>query len=298
MLNTRSLGPANPQAQSERSPMSNEERPIIIKKKKGGGGDGHHGGAWKVAYADFVTAMMAFFMLMWLLNATTEKQRKGLADYFNPSIPIARMSGGGQGLFNGDSLFSENTLTQTGTGGTTDGNANGQQAGQLDAKAVLDAAKRAAEDAVFQDLIEGLAGRGGDSLIQELAMRHIRTRVTDEGLVIELFATEGEPIFVEEQPTQLLLLLGQLIAEVSAVVANEIAVEGHTPSQPIVASANTTWEVSAARAQSMRRILEEAGLSTGRFQRVTGHADRDHGSRQPFDVGNNRVEVILLRSDT
>jgi chemotaxis protein MotB len=64
--------------------------PIIIKKKKSGGGDGHHGGAWKVAYADFVTAMMAFFLLMWLLNATTEKQRKGLADYFSPSIPLSR----------------------------------------------------------------------------------------------------------------------------------------------------------------------------------------------------------------
>ena len=71
--------------------------PVIIKRKKIIKGGGHHGGAWKVAYADFVTAMMAFFMLMWLLNATTEKQRKGLADYFNPTIPINRISGGGEG---------------------------------------------------------------------------------------------------------------------------------------------------------------------------------------------------------
>ena len=76
----------------------NELRPIIIKKKKVSGGDGHHGGAWKVAYADFVTAMMAFFMLMWLLNATTEQQRKGIADYFSPTVPIARISGGGDGF--------------------------------------------------------------------------------------------------------------------------------------------------------------------------------------------------------
>lgn len=84
-----------------------EVRPIIIKKKKAGGGDGHHGGAWKVAYADFVTAMMAFFLLMWLLNATSEEQRKGLADFFDPSLPISRVSAGGAGMLNGDTMFSE-----------------------------------------------------------------------------------------------------------------------------------------------------------------------------------------------
>ena len=92
--------------------------PILIKRKKIINGGGHHGGAWKVAYADFVTAMMAFFMLMWLLNATTEKQRKGIADYFNPTIPVNRVSGGGDGAFGGDSTFTENTLAQNGTGAT------------------------------------------------------------------------------------------------------------------------------------------------------------------------------------
>ena len=80
----------------------NEVRPLIVKRKKVIAGGGHHGGAWKVAYADFVTAMMAFFLLMWLLNATTEKQRKGIADYFTPTIAIARVSGGGSGAFGGD----------------------------------------------------------------------------------------------------------------------------------------------------------------------------------------------------
>ena len=75
--------------------------PTIIKRKKVVSGGGHHGGAWKVAYADFVTAMMAFFMLMWLLNATTEKQRKGIADYFSPDIPVSRASAGGSGMFQG-----------------------------------------------------------------------------------------------------------------------------------------------------------------------------------------------------
>ncbi len=90
--------------------------PVIIKRKKIISGGGHHGGAWKVAYADFVTAMMAFFMLMWLLGATTEKQRKGIADYFNPTIPINRVSGGGDGAFGGDSIFTDDTFVHNGTG--------------------------------------------------------------------------------------------------------------------------------------------------------------------------------------
>src|SRR6056297_3207950 len=93
--------------------------PIIIKRKKVTAGDGHHGGAWKVAYADFVSAMMAFFLLMWLLNATTEKQRKGLADHFSPTIPINRASGGGDGALGGDSIFTEETLAQSGVGATS-----------------------------------------------------------------------------------------------------------------------------------------------------------------------------------
>ena len=97
----------------------NEVRPLIIKRKKVISGGGHHGGAWKVAYADFVTAMMAFFMLMWLLNATTEKQRKGIADYFSPTIAINRVSGGGDGAFGGESVFSEITLPQNGRGATS-----------------------------------------------------------------------------------------------------------------------------------------------------------------------------------
>lgn len=89
--------------------------PVIIKRKKVIASGGHHGGAWKVAYADFVTAMMAFFMLMWLLDATTEKQRKGLADYFHPTIAVSRISVGGDGMLSGDSLVLENALKHINT---------------------------------------------------------------------------------------------------------------------------------------------------------------------------------------
>ncbi|MEM9422342.1 MAG: flagellar motor protein MotB, partial [Pseudomonadota bacterium] len=95
-------------------------QPIIIKKKRGGGEEGHHGGAWKVAYADFVTAMMAFFLLMWLLNATTEEQRKGLADYFDPSVPISPVSGGGDDMLAGDTVFATDSLAYSNHGGASD----------------------------------------------------------------------------------------------------------------------------------------------------------------------------------
>ena len=90
--------------------------PTIIKRKKVISGDGHHGGAWKVAYADFVTAMMAFFMMMWLLSATTETQRHGLADYFSPSILLSRQSAGSDGVLSGATLFPQDTMTQSGIG--------------------------------------------------------------------------------------------------------------------------------------------------------------------------------------
>ena len=113
-----------------------EVRPIIIKKKKGGGGDGHHGGAWKVAYADFVTAMMAFFLLMWLLNATSEEQRKGLADFFDPSLPISKTSAGGAGMLNGDTMLSEDTAAGSSAEGVRAKPSNkepGEDLGELDA---------------------------------------------------------------------------------------------------------------------------------------------------------------------
>ena len=94
-----------------------ENRPIIIKRKSVAGEGGHHGGAWKVAYADFVTAMMAFFLLMWLLSATTEEQRKGLSDYFDPSIPISRVSAGGAGMLAGTSSLSPESKAGSATEG-------------------------------------------------------------------------------------------------------------------------------------------------------------------------------------
>ena len=271
-------------------------QPIIIKKKKKGGGDGHHGGAWKVAYADFVTAMMAFFMLMWLLNATTEQQRAGVADYFSPTIPINKVSGGGDGAFGGDSIFSEETLPQTGKGATqdnpTEARASRGETGQDESSEAHDNTEEA-----FETVQEELLGKSGESSVSENLLEHINTKVTDEGLVIEVFALDGEEIFEGRtpRPTRLLQDIAILIADAAKTVRNGVAVEGHVPAVPLVRTESDSWEISSDQASAMRQLLEGAGMQASRIERVTGHADREPSTRNPMDIRNNRLEIILLR---
>ncbi|WP_299372100.1 flagellar motor protein MotB [uncultured Tateyamaria sp.] len=271
-------------------------RPIIIKRKKVVAGGGHHGGAWKVAYADFVTAMMAFFMLMWLLNATTEKQRKGIADYFSPTIPINRVSGGGNGSFGGDSVFSEVTLPQNGTGATSQRPTEGKQArgetGMTDTGDIT-----AAQDEAFESLEARLIGKGGESKVMENELEHINTRLTDEGLVIEVFALEDTPLFYDgtASPTPLLEDIARLIAESARTVENGIAIGGHVQAQPIVVAESSTWKMSQDQATEMRKLLEDFGVPDKRVQRVTGHADRERIVSNPMAIRNNRLEIVFLR---
>jgi chemotaxis protein MotB len=270
----------------------NAVAPVIIKRKKNIIAGGHHGGAWKVAYADFVTAMMAFFMLMWLLNATTEKQRKGLADYFNPTIPVNRISGGGDGAFGGDSIFSEEAMAQSGTGASDrlpadERQARGAQGGEGEGAALK------------ADLDQALSARGGESMTMERALRHVVTRVTDEGLVIELFDLDDVPLFIGEtaEPTPVARDLAVLLTDVLALASNRIAVGSHVRAYPLPLIDNPAWDLSAARAQAFRALLEGEALPPGRFERVTGFADRKPVTADPTAVRNNRLEVVLLRRD-
>jgi chemotaxis protein MotB len=281
--------------------MSNDfERPIIIKRKKVVGGGGHHGGAWKVAYADFVTAMMAFFMLMWLLNATTENQRKGLADYFSPEIPIARVSGGGDGAMGGSSAFSQDTLARDGVGGIGSDQGVVQQAfgtaGTEQALREAEAEAEAEEEALAA-ASEALLGLGGDSLVEELALTHVQTRLTDEGLVVEVFDADDNRLFEAETdvPTANLVAIASMIARVATMVDNPVAIEGYTRARAIVEATDITWDLSSARAHRMRALLSEAGFNSARVQRVTGHADRSPKVAATMDIRNNRIEVVFLR---
>lgn len=270
--------------------QGNNAAPVIIKRKKVVGGGGHHGGAWKVAYADFVTAMMAFFLLMWLLNATTEKQRKGLSDYFNPTIPVNRVSGGGDGMMGGDSMFAEETRSRNGAGGTS--NDKGTSSGSAD-----DTLTKEAQEAELRALEKALFDRGGESRTMEQLLRHVITRITDEGLVIELFDIEGAELFLRDsaEPVPVTRALAELIAGVLAMTTNEIAVNGHVRSYPVTLAASPVWDLSAERAQAMRLLLEGAGVTATRIQRIGGFADRKPAVADGSAIRNNRIEIILLR---
>jgi chemotaxis protein MotB len=276
---------------------SGNAAPVIIKRKKVIAGGGHHGGAWKVAYADFVTAMMAFFMLMWLLNATTEKQRKGLADYFSPTIPVNRISGGGDGAFGGNSVLTDQAMAQNGTGmpsGTTaqplaTDNAAGPSIGGQQNMSPDDVTLAAAE--------EQLRALSGESMVSDRVLRHITTRLTDEGLVIEVFDTPDAPLFDPDtaQPAPILSDIATVLADVLVLAANQIAVNGHVRAYPAPLRQNPTWDLSTARALATRILLEQAGVDAARMQRVTGFADRKPATPDPAATRNNRLEVILLR---
>jgi chemotaxis protein MotB len=272
--------------------------PVIIKRKKVVVSGGHHGGAWKVAYADFVTAMMAFFLLMWLLNATTEKQRKGISDYFNPTIPVNRISGGGDGAFGGDSVFAQETMAHTGTGAMdrktspTSVDAAGEESGR-------GAAGEGNAQSELEDVEKALMARGGESNSMEQLLRHVVSKVTDEGLVIELFDLPDAPLYEGDTatPTEVTTAIAGLLVEVLGLTTNEIAVNGHLRSYPVTLIDNPVWELSAERAQAMRILLESGGIPGERVQRIAGFADRKPATADQSELRNNRIEVILLRRD-
>ena len=268
----------------------------------------HHGGAWKVAYADFVTAMMAFFLLMWLLNATSEDQRKGLAEYFDPKIPISRVSAGGSGMFGGHDIFSEDTSAQSGTGASarlptrelqargdmgTEGEPverDGRTPGDSDGDDGVEAARREL-DTLFQ-------GLSGESDVENELLRHVRVRITDEGLVIELFDADGRPLFElgSAQPTPRMRTLLEMVGQAISLVVNDVAVDGHTDSLPFSRPGYGNWELSSDRAHAARRALTGAGVDPDRMARVVGKADRDPAEPDnPADPRNRRVTITLLR---
>ena len=242
--------------------------PIVIKRITINEEGGHHGGAWKVAYADFVTAMMAFFLLMWLLNATTEQQRQGLADYFSPTIVRTQSGQGGEGTDQGD-----------GTGKPTDAAAQDPLA------------------ALNNHVQNELQGIGAESMQMQNILRHVVTRVTDEGLVIELSDLVDEPLFTEDtaEPTPVLRQLTEIVARAISRTRNQVAIAGHVRSYPAVLAKSPVWDLSNQRADAVRGLLEKTSLPAKRIQRVTGYADRRSQPANPAAPSNNRIELILLK---
>ncbi|MEM1146750.1 MAG: flagellar motor protein MotB [Pseudomonadota bacterium] len=271
---------------------SHELAPIIIKKKKVIAGGGHHGGAWKVAYADFVTAMMAFFLLMWLLNATTEEQRKGIADYFNPTIPISRISGGGSDGLNGSSIFTEQTYAKMGTGATRQETV-GQPATGPHPK--TDSQPEISDEEIVTKL---------QLALQEEATAltdHIQVKLSPEGIVMELVDSEDVPLFElgESRPTPLLVELVQMVTDSFGAFGNTIKVVGHTDSLAFRNErAFDNWDLSTERANVARRLMVENGFPLQRIQEVSGRADTDLLILDdPYAAQNRRISITLLKQD-
>ncbi|RAI59454.1 flagellar motor protein MotB [Roseicella frigidaeris] len=337
--------------------------PTIVLRREEAGGDGHHGGAWKVAYADFVTAMMAFFLLMWLLNATSDDQRRGLADYFAPANVLGRSATGSGEPFGGTTpnsdgaMVSDNGAIRIEQGrapvrldieddGPSDAPpetappAPPQPAGEAPAQAALarppqppgEAAPEVAPPAPHPagttpaDPPAGAAALGEAALRAELARREahafeqaaaeIRAAVREdpaladlgrqllveqvpEGLRIQLLDAERQAMFAvgNAAPNERARALLAKVAAVAARLPNGLAIAGHTDASPFRGDARSNWELSAERANAVRRLLLEAGIAEGRLQSVAGHADRmPLLPEAPMAAANRRVAITLLRS--
>ena len=266
----------------------------------------HHGGAWKVAYADFVTAMMAFFLLLWLLGATTEKQRKGIADYFAPTLVNREHSGaGGGGLFGGESLTDEDNLPhkaqQTGTRSLTipTGANGGPNIGTGPKGGLNNASDLAREDKHnFETMRRHVLEQISSS--RELAKlgNHIHFTMTAEGMRIDLVDDANYSMFA--LGTTVLQpaasdLIGLVAGSVKAL-PNPVMIRGHTDSlaygDPL---AMNNWMLSSARAEATRRRLAAGGIPEARFNRIEGVADREPMILgRPDDPRNRRVAITLL----
>jgi chemotaxis protein MotB len=244
-------------------------QPVIVIKKVTHGKHGHHGGAWKVAYADFVTAMMAFFLVMWLVSQNPET-RRSVAQYFRDP---GAFNMGGAGVLPGTDQ------------GTVGGGLDGAPAQATQSRSVLETKAR--------ELRETLAANFSD--VQD----RIDIVVGDDGLLIELreapddgFFASGSTSAKPETVRVLSAIAGQLQA-----LPNKMAVEGHTDSRPYVAREGYgNWELSADRANTARRILEANGLDPSHIEAVHGYADtRLRTPDKPFDAGNRRISIFVRR---
>lgn len=285
------------------------EQPILIKKVKKVSGHGHHGGAWKVAYADFVTAMMAFFLLMWLLNTTSPEQKQGIADYFAPASISSTTSGSG-GILGGTSLGDD--------GAKSDGKMSAIQQmapevpdnvdkdGQsTDTANLASASEQALRDALAkkeQDSFASAAQSLRQSLqdMPELAelSKQILIDQTPEGLRIQLVDQEGRSMFQENSkvPNDRARILLRAVAKVITQLPNRVTISGHTSASAYGKKQDGDWSLSASRADASRQILRAAGVDDDRIYQVSGKANSEPlYADDPTLAGNRRISIVLLR---
>ena len=284
------------------------ERPIIIKKIKKGGGAGHHGGAWKVAYADFVTAMMAFFLLMWLINTTSPEQKRGIADYFAPASVSETTSGAG-GILSGTALGNDGAKQNGSQSVVQDASPDVRNPTDGKAKDAAKATDPAADQAKQEQAKREAAAfaSAAQSLKQalqempELAdlSKNIIIDQTPEGLRIQLVDQEGRSMFNTGTavPNDRAKLLLRAIAKVINQLPNRINIYGHTSATPGQGSkTDDDWPLSANRANASRKILQGSGVDADRVYQIGGKATSEPlYPDDPTLPGNRRIAIVLLR---
>lgn len=273
-------------------------QPIIVKRVKKGG-HGAHGGAWKIAYADFVTAMMAFFLLMWLLGSTTEGDKKGIADYFASPMKVALAGGAGSG-----------DASHVVKGGGEDLTRSGGQVkrGDVDAQkktinlAALKAEQRRAETARLHEIKNTIEEKIQASERLKAMSSQLRLDMTRDGLRIQIVDEQNRPMFdsgsavVKPYMRELLQAIGAILTE----VPNLLTLEGHTDATPFQGGERgySNWELSADRANASRRELMAGGLAENRVLRVQGLAfSQPFDRNDPASAANRRISIIVMNRE-
>ena len=274
--------------------------PVIIKRITIAASHAHHGGAWKVAYADFVTAMMAFFLLLWIVGATNEDQRKGIADYFTPTVIQQSQSGGSNGVLAGRSIQSPDGIQPNpahSKRAAVDPVATSGSYGRNDGPGSEGKGTRQQDDAAFRVIEQALAKRiGGDPALKGLAGQ-VRLVRTGDGLRIEMIDKAGFSMFgladdrLQGPAARLLALVARSIQG----LPNRITIRGHTDARAYDRDGRSNWLLSGERAEATRRALASGGIDPSRFARIEGVADREpYYPADPLDARNRRISVTLL----
>jgi len=283
--------------------MAEDGKRPIIKKIIKKGGHGHHGGAWKIAYADFMTAMMAFFLLMWLLNAVTEKQLQGLADYFAPTNVSASKSGAGGML--GGKVIGEGVLTSNSSSSFTPtlppptfNNGESDQSEVVDQESIQKAQEEKEQQQFEETAAEIRQAVSGIPELRDLA-KNLLIDNTPEGLRIQIVDQDGTAMFPSgssRMNPNMRKLLG-LVATAIKDVPKKVAIAGHTDSTKYAdPNGYGNWELSADRALASRRALVEMGFPDKRVLRVGGRADMDPLVAEDLNnPQNRRISIVLLR---
>lgn len=279
--------------------MSEQKSTIVVKRIKKGGG-GHHGGAWKIAYADFVTAMMAFFLLMWLLGSTAKGDLAGIADYFKTPLKVAMQGGSGSG---------DSSSVLKGGGQDLTRKVGQVKRGESVPKKKsynLEAAKAELErqEAANLKLLEGRLKAAIDSnpTLKQFK-RQLLIDITSEGLRIQIVDEQNRPMFnlasADLQPYTKVILneIGRVLNDVQ----NRISLSGHTDATAYASGERgySNWELSTDRANASRRALVAGGMDESKMLRVVGLASSvPFNQAGPADPVNRRISIIVMNKRT